>query len=296
MKQLIKYWPVLALSAALIAGCWFWPPKGSVPVPTFRVSQDTIIIIPDLTLGADRVDISITDQAGEKFLTESFSPDSLSDGLVFEVPASLKGTQWKVRVLQAYWKKGKRIPCGTNETDLQPGTGGGTPIIGMDVVVNRNTIPQPSSGSYTNACGCNWVLMTPGTINTTHPYVRELVLPAYSGSAEERFKIVVTNTAGGGTSTFILSWLNATTVQYHTHSNFTGCSLSNEADFSVNGKVITYTTSTVDYSFKVQDLPSGERRILFFAYPAPGGAIPSGTGYTIQVYNTNAGTCPTVTL
>lgn len=299
MKQSILYWAAMAALTAIIAWLWFWSPKGQTPIPTFLVSQDKIVVVPDLTLGADRVEISITDQAGQKLLTESFVPDSLRAGLVFEVPPSLKGTQWHIKIRQEYRKKGRAIPCAKNETELQPSTDGGTgtPLIGMDVVVNRNTIPQPSSGSYTNACACNWGLMTTGPVNTTHPYIRELILPAYSGTTEERFKIVVTNVAsGGGTSTFLLSWLNATTVQYHTHFNFTGCSLSNEAAFSINGKVISYTTSNVDYSFKVQDLPTGERRMLFFAYPAPGGATPAGTGYTIQVYSTTASTCPTVNL
>jgi len=300
MKQSILYKAAVAVLLALLAWLWFWPPKSRTPVPTFMVSQDTIIVVPDLTLNADRVAITISDQVGEKLFTETFVPDSLQNGLVFEIPPSLKGTQWKIRLRQEYRKNGRLIPCGTNESDLQPGTAGptGTPIVGVDVVVNRNTVPQPLQGTYTNVCGCTWNLMSPGVVATNQPYVRELILPAYAGTTEERYKVVVTNTAsGGGTSTFILSWLNATTVQYHTSTNFTGCSLSNEAAFSINGKVLSYTTSNVYYSFKVQDLPNSQRRILFFVYPQPDSiGTPTNTGYDVQVYNTNVGTCPTVTI
>lgn len=300
-------WSALAVLLAIILWLLFGSKDRRPPVPTFIVSQDTIIITPDKNFNADQVEITISDLQGTEFLSKLYALDSLGTGLKFPIPSSVKAKKEPLKIRQQYFKKGRKINCcGSNESLVGPGGGGtGVPLVGMDVVVNRNITPQPLSGTYNNCCGCTWGSSTVfPALPTTNPYVREATIPLYPGVGEEMYMVTINNTAGSTTSftsKFLVSMPNATTVRLHTGYNYATCglSLSPSNQFSIDGKVVTYTTPDVYYSFQLQDMhltcagnALQERRLVFYCTPAPSGTCP---GYTISVQKAG-GPCPAVTI
>lgn len=300
-------WAALAVLLGIILWLLFGSKGHRPPVPTFVVGQDTIIITPDKNFNADQVEITISDLQGTAFLSQLYALDSLDTGLKFAIPSTVKAKKEPLKIRQQYYKKGRKINCcGSNESIVGPGGGTtGTPLVGLDVVVQRNITPQPLSGTYNNCCGCAWGSATAFPVSyTSNPYVREVTIPLYPGVGEEMYMITISNTAGSTsnfTSKFLVSMPNATMVRFHTGYNYNTCNLSTSPSnqFSIDGKVLTYSTPDVYYSFQVQDMYLScaggtvqERKLVFYCTPAPNGTC---TGYNISVQKAG-GPCPSVTI
>ena len=167
----------------------------------------------------------------------------------------------------------------------------GTPIVSVDVIINRNlnAPPTQTGATYINLCGCSWgTAQTP--TSTGSEYVRTLTLDEHANNGEERYLVTVTDTSSNTSSTYILSMPTPTgLVRYSTSQNFTGCSLADPGTFSIDGKILTHTTSAVYFSMVVQNQMDEEdefvsRRLMFFC----------SAGYVIAVQK--AGSCPVVTI
>ncbi|MBC7777750.1 MAG: hypothetical protein H7246_20115 [Phycisphaerae bacterium] len=137
--------------------------KERTPSPTFSVGKDKVVIIPDRTIGADQVTITIFNADKTQLYTTTISVDS---SLAFAFPTTDKRA---LRILQEYLCRGCLIKCCNNDSTVDPD---GNPIVVTDVILRTNltSVPAEVTDPTSNWCNCNWPTTgspVPGDPNTT---------------------------------------------------------------------------------------------------------------------------------
>lgn len=238
------------------------------PRPTFRVGEESVTIIPDRTIGADQVKISVFGPSQNLLSTTTISIDS---SFAYAFPST--GDK-KLRILQEYLCKGCLITCCDNDAYVEPGTLG-VPIVVADVILRQNTAPIPTATSPVtgaasnpeyNWCMCVWGTDTPvagdGTANigtrsflyggpgATYPDVRKLTVTDGTNTASLYIRTVGTTPVPGEYA------------QYSSGDNF-NCSLSAASGFSYIGgtaptSMVLYSNPTGTFSFIVKTTRGNE--------------------------------------
>lgn len=182
------------------------------PVPTFKVNRERVEVIPDRTLGADKVKISVFGVSNNLLVSGLIPVDS---SFFIQVPATDRRS---IRVLQEYLCESCLVFCCDNEVVLEPDDTG-VPIVSSDVIMRQNTTPPPAgTDPASNWCECTWG--TPSTVSIQSDGVGMFTWGTTGSTNPDVRSVTVTNGSNNVTVYIRTLGNNEDYAQYSTSANF----------------------------------------------------------------------------